>query len=119
VEVHGIDERHLVREHEGADFVLFVYQGDPAPDTSWSVDSEMITDATLPEVLAWLPSRLPEDCCWSLGVITEPSPARPEEDFALVWVVGADLLNADSRGLGERERRLVDEMLARRHRVDL
>jgi hypothetical protein len=115
--VTGFDERHLVRETIGANFVVFIYEGRPQYGSSWSVDSRLLTDTDVPEVLGWLKENLPTDSCWSLGIVLNPAQPTPDSDLTVAWVVGADVLN-----MGEWEpqhRRLAEEMLARRHRVEM
>ena len=117
--VTGFDERHVVRERHGGDFVVFVYEGSDRPHTSWSVDSLLLTDTDVPQVLDWLRENLPVDSCWSLGVVLDPEHATPESDLQIAWIVGADVLNMDPRDWTSGERRVAEEMLARRHRVEL
>ena len=127
--VEEIDERHLVREREGADFVVFIYMGGEARNTSWSVYSYLITDADLPQVLRWLTEKLPTDrdvaldagtiTCWSLGLIRDPAQPTTETDVDVAWIVGSDVLNSDPATLSSHEQRIADEMLARRHNVAL
>ena len=117
--VDGVDERHLVSERDIGSFLLFIYEGSDKPHSSSSVDSRLILGAQLDEVLEWLPTELPENCCWSLGVITHPDDPSSESDLHVAWIVGADLLNFDPRGRSREQQRIVDAMLARRHRVSL
>ncbi len=117
--INGVDERHLVRERDNASFLLYIYKGSDTPHTSWSVDSRLIVDAQLDEVLTWLPTELPEDCCWTLGVVTHPQDPSTESDLHVTWIVGADLLNTGPDDRSPEEQRIVDSMLARRHRVAL
>lgn len=119
MQVAGFDERYMVQEGIGANFVVFVYEGGEAPDSSWSVDSTLLTGTDLPDILHWLRDHLPGDSCWSLGVVLDPDLPTPRSDMRVAWIVGADLLNADLRRLDPGERRLAQEMLARRHKVDL
>jgi hypothetical protein len=113
-----IDERHLVREREGANFLLYVYEGSElSPRTSWSVASTMLLDTDLPSVLRWLPEHLPQDACWSLGVVTSPPYPNQDSDLVVDWIVGADVLNMP--GSGGIEEALAADMLARRDRATL
>lgn len=114
-----IDERNVVGEGIGGNFVVFVYEGsDEQPATS--VDSFLLTEAHLPDVLLWLKETLPLNSCWSLGVVEEPERPTARSDLRISWVVGADVLNISPPGhIEPRERRLAEEMLARRHRVTL
>jgi hypothetical protein len=73
----GIDERCLVREGVGGNFLVFIYEGVDNPGWSWSVDSYLLTDTDLPHVLQWLHQNLPVDSCWSLGVVLDPRFRRP------------------------------------------
>jgi hypothetical protein len=109
----------VASETVGATFVVFVYEGSGEPHTSWSVDSLLISDADLPDVLAWLRGSLPEGCCWSLGLARPAADPDADPSLRVEWVVGADLLNTDPARLAPEEQRLVDDMLRRRHRVDL
>ncbi|GEP35862.1 hypothetical protein NSZ01_36300 [Nocardioides szechwanensis] len=117
--VKGFDERHLVREGPSANFVVFIYEGGDAPSSSWSVDSLLLTDTDVPQVLHWLRQNLPTNSCWSLGVVLDPEHPTPETDLQVVWIVGADILNADPQRFSPEQRRVAEEMLARRDRVDL
>jgi hypothetical protein len=117
--VTAIDERNLVREGHGSNFVVFVYEGGAAPDTSWSVGSHLLTDTDLPQVLQWLRHNLPVDSCWALGVVMDPSLPTAESDVEVAWLVGADVLNRAPHHWSRAEQRLAEEMLARRHRVTL
>jgi hypothetical protein len=119
VQVTGFDERHLVQEGQGASFVVFIYEGGDAPGTSWSVDSVLLTDTDVPQILHWLRQNLPTNSCWSLGVVLDPEHPTAETDLQIDWIVGADVLNSDRRTWDPQERRLAEEMLTRRHRVDL
>lgn len=122
-----IDERHLRRERDGADFVVFIYTGAEARNTSWSVSSYLITDADLPEVLRWLAEMMPTDSevaldsgavtCWSLGLVRDPAQPTTASDVEVAWIVGSDVLNRDPAHLSSDEQRIADEMLARRHHV--
>ncbi len=80
-------------ERDSAAFLLFIYEGGDEPQYSWSVDSRLIRDAQLEEVLRWLPSQLPTNCCWALGVVTAPDEPSIATDLHVAWVIGADLLN--------------------------
>lgn len=125
--VEGIDERHLAQEVNGANFVVFIYIGSSHSDYSWSVNSYLIADAHLPEVLRWITDELPTDTdadqgtitCWSLGVVRHPARPTTESDVEIAWVVGSDVLNTPPASRSSHEQRLADEMLARRHRVTL
>lgn len=117
--VEAIDERHLVHEHNGANFVVFIYKGGGAPNTSWSVHSRLITDADLPEVLRWLTDNLPTDSCWSLGLVRDPAQPTTVSDVDVAWIVGSDVLNMDPVNWSSEEQRMAGEMLARRHHVAL
>jgi hypothetical protein len=117
--VAGIDERHLGGERTGADFILFIYEGGDAKHYSWSVDSYLLTDADVPGILSWLETRLPVNCCWSLGVVLAPERPTTHTDVDVAWIVGADVLNDNPRDLTVAEQRAAEEMLARRHRVTL
>lgn len=119
MQVTGFDERHMVQERAGANFVVLVYEGGDAFTSSWSVDSLLLTDTTIPHVLKWLRENLPTDACWSLGVVRDPSDPTAGSDLDVAWNVGADVLNRDPRTWDPHERRLAEEMLARRHRVEL
>jgi len=114
-----IDERRVVQEREGADFVAFVYEGEKAVEASWSVSSYLLCETDLPAVLHWLEVTLPPRSCWSLGVVLQPE--HPTEDSALriCWIVGADVLNAPPDARTAREQHLATEMLDRRHNVTL
>ena len=127
--VHEMDERHLVHEVNGADFVAFVYVGRDRSDTSWTVYSYLITGADLPEVLRWIIGELPTDTdaaldagiitCWSLGLVRHPEQPTTESDVKIAWIVGSDVLNMSPHDRSTHEQRLADEMLARRHQVSL
>ena len=116
--VAGVDERQLGQERTGADFLLFFYDGG-GPGASWSVDSYLVTDADLPSVLQWTREHLPEGCCWALGVVRSPQPATTGSELEVAWLVGADVLNIDPTSRTPEEERLAQEMLSRRHRVEL
>ena len=107
VRVEGIDERHLVQEVDGANFVVFIYVGSGDSDTSWSVYSHLITDADLPEVFGWLTEELTSASdadldagtitCWSLGLVRHPERPTTESEVDIAWVVGSDVLNIPPR----------------------
>lgn len=119
MQVRPIDERCLARERNGASFVVFIYQGGDARDASWAVDSRLLTDADLLEVLHWLTENLPRDCCWSLGLVRDPVEPTGESEVDVSWIVGADVLNTSPAARSADEQRIAEEMLARRHRVAL
>jgi hypothetical protein len=124
MQVREIDERRIVRERDGGDFVVFVYTGDGAPQTSrsmtsWSVDSLLVTGASLPEVLHWIEENVPTGSCWSLGVVREPARPSPESAMDVSWIVGSDVLNMSPADRTPDQQRTAEEMLARRHRVEL
>lgn len=114
----GIDERHIVGEGIGGNFVVFVYEGSDEQPAN-SVDSFLLTEAHLPDVLRWLKENLPVNSCWSLGVVEEPENPTAESDLRISWVVGADVLNIQRRHMEPKHQRLAEEMLSRRHRVNL
>ena len=116
--VQGVDERHVVSERDRAHFVLFIYEGGDAPQTSWSVDSRLITDADLTDVLSWLPSQLPQECCWSLGVVRQPDVPTTGSDLDVVWIVGADVLNVDRGHRSPEDQSIAEAMMTRRHHVN-
>ena len=117
--VQGIDERNLARERNGANFVVFIYYGGDGPTTSWAVDSLLITDADLSEVLHWLTENLPTGSCWSLGLVRDPAQPSTESDVDVSWIVGSDVLNIAADNRSADQQRIAEEMLARRHRVTL
>jgi hypothetical protein len=119
MQVEGIDERMLRVDDLGSNFVAFIYKGGDEPDTSWSVDSYLLTDTDLPSALNWLSEHLPTDSCWSLGVVQEPRGPTVESELDVEWVIGADVLNVSRGKRSREEQRLAEEMLARRHRVSL
>ena len=119
MQVEVIDERCLARESNRANFVVFIYYGGGAPNSSWAVDSRLITDADLPEVLGWLAENLPTDSCWALGLVREPSQPTTASAVEVSWIVGSDVLNMDPADRSSAEQRIALEMLARRHRVSL
>ena len=106
-------------ERNGAHFVVFIYYGGGAPHRSWAVDSLLLTDADLSEVLRWLTENLPTDSCWSLGLVRDPAQPSAESDVDVSWIVGSDVLNMDPSDRSSDQQRIADEMLARRHRVTL
>ena len=107
----------MTRERLGAAFVVSIYGGQEAERGSWPVDSRLIVDAGLPEVLGWLRQNLPTGCCWSLGVVRVPHEPTPESDLVGPWFIGADVLNTDPADRSPEDQRTAEEMLARRHRV--
>ncbi len=119
MESQRIDERMLTRERDGGNFLVVIYEGGNHANlhTSWSVDSYLLTQADLPSVFHWLREKLPQDCCWSLGVVEEPHRPTPVTEVNISWVVGSDVLNRDPERLSANERRLAEEMLTRRHHV--
>lgn len=124
MQVQGLDERRLVSEHNGGHFVVFIYTDDGTPQTSrsvtsWAVDSLLITDAALSEVLRWLTEKLPTDSCWSLGVVREPAQPSPVTGMDVSWIVGSDVLNISPSDRSPDQQRIAEEMLARRHQVAL
>lgn len=119
VRVAGIDERNLVDEGHATNFVVFIYEGDATAHASWSVDGLLFTDTGVPQVLGWLRQKLPLDSCWSLGVVLDPPVPTAVSDLSVRWIVGADVLNMSPQERSPGEQRLVEEMLGRRHRVEL
>ena len=119
MQVAGIDERNLRRQGTGSNFVVFIYKGGDNPDTSWSVDSYLLSDAEFTEVLGWLREALPRQACYSVGVVFDPQRPTAAADVDGVWVLGADVLNTDPRHRSSVEQRIAEEMLARRHRVNI
>ena len=119
MQVRRIDERRIVREHDGGDFVVFIHTGDDAPQTSWAVDSLLVTGAALPEVLHWIEENVPPGSCWSLGVVRSPAGPSPESALDVAWIVGSDVLNMSPSDRSPDQQRMAEEMLARRHRVEL
>jgi hypothetical protein len=120
--VTGIDERRLRRQATGTDFVVFIYEGGgqeggDQEGSSWSVDSYLMSDADFTEVLEWLDENLPEQACYSIGVVFDPPRPTAESVIDVSWVLGADLLNTDPSFWTLTEQRIAQEMLARRHRV--
>jgi len=88
MQVMGIDERQLRGEDTGVNFIVFIYEGGDDPNMpssvdghkSWSVDSYLLTDADLTEVLAWLGENLPRNACYAVGVVIDPpSPTASSE----------------------------------------
>ena len=127
MQVMRIDERNLCREGTGVNFVVFIYKGGDDPNKSssvdghksWSVDSYLLTDADFTEVLAWLGENLPREACYSVGVVFDPPRPTADSEVAVMWVLGADLLNQDPRYWTSVERRIAEGMLSRRHRVSI
>ena len=119
MQVQGIDERHVIMERNGAHFVVFIYTGGGAPHTSWAVDSRLITNADLSEVVHWLTENLPTDSCWSLGLVRNPAQPSTESDVDVSWIVGSDVLNMDPSDRSSDQQRIAEEMLARRDQVAL
>ncbi len=83
--VEGIDERHLGASRQGADFLVFIYEGGDRVHTSpsgervnasWSVDSLLLTDGDLPGVLGWLR----EESAGELLLVPWCGPAAPAPD---------------------------------------
>ncbi len=109
----------MVRERDGASFIVFIYYGGETSQSSWAVDSRLITDADLPKVLRWLAENLPPDCCWSLGLVCDPAQPTTDSDFEVRWIVGSDVLNMDPSDRTRSQQQIANEMLARRHRVGL
>lgn len=124
MQVLGIDERRLMTERNGAHFVVFIYTDGGTSqtswaETSWAVDSLLITDAAMSEVLRWLTDNLPTDSCWSLGLVREPAQPSTETDMDVSWIVGADVLNISPSNRSPDQQRIAEEMLARRDQVAL
>lgn len=120
MKVHGIDERALGEQGYGSNFVVFIYQGGQSVlDGSWSVDSLLLTETDLPQVLRWLRENLPVGCCWSLAVVRAPRRPAPGSRVDVAWIVGNDVLNTPHEWRDDEERRVAAEMLERRHRVDI
>ncbi len=121
MDVRGIDERALGEQGYGANFVVFIYEGGEGAveDTSWSVDSLLLTNTDMPRVLAWLRAHLPDGCCWSLAVVHAPRRPTPQSQVDVAWIVGHDVLNMNPQDRDAEEQRIAEEMLARRHRVTL
>ena len=109
MQVQGIDERHLVMKRYGAHFVVFIYTGGGALHTSWAVDSLLITDADLFEVLRWLTENLPTDSCWCLGFVRGPAQPSTESDVDVSWIVGSDVLNMDPSDRSSDQQRIAEE----------
>ena len=59
------------------------------------MDSRLITNADLSEVLRWLAENLPTDSCWSLGLVRDPAQPTTESDLSVSWIIGSDVLNMD------------------------
>jgi len=119
MKVQGIDERALGQSRDGADFLVFIYEGGDQVNVSWSVDSLLVTDSDLPGMLGWLQDHLPVNCCWSLGVVTAPQKPTTESELTVSWIVGADVLNMSPYEWSPEERRMAEDMLTRRHHVAL
>lgn len=119
MQIEVIDERHMIHERNGANFLVFIYYGGSAPNGSWAVDSRLITNAELSEVLSWLTANLPTDSCWSLGHVRDPAQPTTESNIDVSWIVGSDVLNRDPSDRSSEEQRIAEEMLARRHHVRL
>jgi hypothetical protein len=117
--VMRIDERNLVQDGPGVNFVVFLYEGGDGATTSWSVDSYLVTDAEFTDVLDWLRENLPRHACYSVGVVIDPPGPTADSDVDVTWVLGADVLNTDPRHWTSSERRIAEGMLARRHRVTI
>ena len=117
--VEGIDERALGEQGYGSNFVVFIYEGGDDALFSWSVDSRLLTDTDLPQVLAWLREHLPVGCCWSLAVVHAPKRPTPDSDVDVAWIVGDDVLNMSPGDRNIEQQRIAQEMVARRHRVTL
>lgn len=83
------------------------------------MDSLLITDATVSEVLRWLTENLPTDSCWSLGVVCEPARPSTETDVDVAWIVGSDVLNISPSDRSPDQQRIAEGMLARRDQVAL
>ena len=124
MQIQGIDERRLASERMGGHFVVFVYTDGgasqaPGAETSWAVDSLLITDAAMPEVLHWLTENLPTDCCWSLGLVLSPATPSTETDGDVAWIVGSDVLNMSPADRSPEQQRIAEEMMTRRGQVSL
>ncbi len=120
VNVEGIDERALGEQGYGSNFVVFIYEGDETdPDTSWNVNSLLLTKTDLPQVLAWLREHLPAGCCWALAIVHAPKRPTPESRVDVAWIVGDDVLNTSPEDRNAEEQRIAEEMITRRHRVTL
>jgi hypothetical protein len=124
MQVRGIDERRLTSERNGGHFVVFIYTDGgasqtPGAETSWAVDSLLITDAAMPEVLHWLTENLPRDSCWSLGLVRNPARPSTETDVDVAWIVGSDVLNVSPPDRSPEQQRIAEEMMARRGQVSL
>lgn len=118
MKVECVDERSLGEQGYGANFVAFIYDGDDDDrDTSWSVDSFLLTETDLPQALGWLRENLPQGCCWSLGVVLEPRRPTPADGIDVAWIIGDDVLNVPPESRDAEEQRVAEEMVTRRHRV--
>ena len=103
----------------GTNFVVFIFEGDDRPDSSWSVDSYLATDGELVDVLDWLGFHLPEGACYAVGVVVAPADPTTDSRLDVLWLLGADVLNMDPRNWTPTERRRAEAMLARRSSVKL
>ncbi len=119
--VEVIDERALGDQGYGSNFVVFIYEGGDSAQKifSWSVDSLLLTNTDLPQVLAWLREHLPVGCCWSLAVVYAPKRPTPASTVDVAWIVGDDILNTSPEDRDAEQQRVAEEMVARRHRVTL
>lgn len=117
----GIDERNVWGQRRTTDFVVFIYEGgnDNEAGASWSVDSYLLSDADLPAAFIWLDENLPVDCCWSFGVVTGPVSPTAKSDVRVSWLIGGDVLNIAPSQRDPEEQRLAQDMLRRRHQIDL
>ena len=120
MDVQRIDERALGEQGYGGGFVIFVYEGDESDDdVSWNVDSFLLTDTDVPQVLRWLGEHLPRGCCSSLAVVHAPKRPTPDSRLDVAWIVGDDVLNTPRASRSAAEQRIAAEMLARGHGVTL
>ena len=124
MQVQGIDERRLASERDGGHFIVFIYTDGgasqaPGAETSWAVNSLLITDAAMPELLRWLRENLPRDSCWSLGLVRHPAIPSTETDVDVAWIVGSDVLNMSPPDRSSDQQRIAEEMMARRGQVPL
>jgi hypothetical protein len=117
--VSGVDERMLAMDRPGTNYVVFIFEGDHSPDSSWSVDSYLVTDGELVDVLDWLGQHLPKGACYALGVVIAPADPTTDSQLDVLWVLGADVLNMDPHDWTSTERRRAEAMLARRNSVRL
>ncbi len=69
---------------------MFIYDGGDRDGYSWSVDSYLLSEASLPDVL-------PAESCWSLPVVqrTKRTTADSDSGFDVAWIVGLDVLNIE------------------------